>query len=231
VSTTVAILVAVAALVALGGAVLYMQRRKSQKMRAHYGAEYIAAVDELGDRSKAEAELKQREKRVESFDIRPLSPAEADGYVERWRTVQADFVDNPGAAIAQADELLGGVMHARGYPVSDFEQRAADLSVAHPKLVSDYRLAHEVAVRHARGQADTEDLRQAMIHYRELFADLVELPRAPGRPEEPHSFREEPEDERAARVRDEEDEGRADHRATRQRRRGEQTRGGGPPLV
>jgi len=208
-----------------------MQRRKSQTMRAHYGAEYIAAVDEMGDRRKAEAELKHREKRVESFDIRPLSRVETDGYVERWRMVQADFVDDPGAAIARADDLLGEVMHARGYPVSDFEQRAADLSVAHPKLVSDYRLAHEVAVRHARGEADTEDLRRAMIHYRDLFADLVEAPGEPRRPQEPQSFREESEDEPTTRARDEADERRADHRAVRERRRDNRTRGGRAPLV
>lgn len=230
-STTVAILVALAAVVVLVGAVVYVQRRKSQTMRAHYGAEYIAAVDELGDRRKAEAELAQREKRVESFDIRPLTRGETDRYVERWGKVQADFVDDPGAAIARADELLGEVMHARGYPVSDFEQRAADLSVAHPKLVADYRLAHEVAVRHARGEADTEDLRRAMISYRDLFADLVEPPHHARRPEEPATFREEPEDERAARVRDEDDEGRADHRAARERRRDDRSRGGRAPLV
>src|SRR5262249_8400483 len=155
---------------------VYMQRRRSQQMRAHYGDEYFAAVDELGDRRGAEAELERREKRVESFDIRSLTPAERDAYVEHWRKIQADFVDEPGTAIARADDLVGDVMHARGYPVSDFAQRAADLSVDHPRLVANYRIAHAVALRHADGQAGTEDLRQAMIHDRDLFAELLELP-------------------------------------------------------
>jgi len=218
-NTAVAALVALAAVVVLIGAVVYVQRRRSKEMRARYGAEYIAAVDELGDRRKAEAELKRREKRVEKFDIRTLEPEESDRYAARWRRVQADFVDDPGAAIAAADELLGEVMHARGYPVADFEQRAADLSVEHPKFVADYRIAHELAVRHARGEADTEDLRRAMIHYRDLFADLIEAPTTQARrPDEPRTFREEPEDERAARIRDEEHERRADDRTARERR-------------
>jgi hypothetical protein len=226
--TPVLIVIALAVLAVIVGVGLYTQRRKSQQMRAHYGAEYIAAVDELGDRRKAEAELKRREKRVERFDIRPLAPGETDRYVERWRKVQADFVDDPWAAIDRADELLGEVMHARGYPVSDFEQRAEDLSVDHPKLVSDYRIAHEVALRQARGDDGTEDLRRAMLHYRELFAELVE---SPPEPAEPRSFREEPEDERTARVRDERQEQRADDRAARKRRGRDRSGRGGAPLV
>jgi hypothetical protein len=218
-NTAIAILIALAALVVVIGAVVYAQRRRSKEMRARYGAEYIAAVDELGDRRKAEAELKRREKRVEAFRIRPLDPEESDRYAARWRRVQADFVDDPGVAIAAADELVGEVMHARGYPVADFEQRAADLSVEHPKLVADYRIAHELAVRHARGEAGTEDLRLAMIHYRDLFADLIEAqPVQARRPAEPRTFREEPQDERAARVRDDEQERSADDRAARERR-------------
>jgi hypothetical protein len=219
VDTNTAIILALVALVVVLGAVLLLQRRRSQQMRARYGAEYIAAVDEAGGPRKAEAELRRREKRVESFDIRPLRREEAEQFAGRWRQVQADFVDAPGAAIARADELLGEVMRARGYPVSDFEQRAADLSVSHPKLVSDYRLAHVVAEQHAAGRADTEDLRRAMIHYRDLFEELL-APSADGRrPAEPRAFsREEPEDERAARIRDEE-ERRADDRAAREHRR------------
>jgi hypothetical protein len=217
--TAVVIVVALITLAVIIGAVIYVQRRRSQDLRARYGSEYIAAVDELGDRHKAEAELRQRERRVERFDIRPLSAGETERFAERWRKVQADFVDDPGAATARADELLGEVMHARGYPVSDFEQRAADLSVEHPQLVADYRIAHEVAMRHARGDAGTEDLRRAMIHYRDLFAELVELPPPEARrAQEARTFREEPEDGRAARVRDEEEERRADDRAARERR-------------
>ncbi|CAN7564389.1 hypothetical protein LJR219_004094 [Phenylobacterium sp. LjRoot219] len=218
-NTAAAILVALVALAVVLGAVAYVQRRKSQRLRAHYGAEYLVAVDELGDRRKAEAALKQREKRVETFHIRPLSLEEADRFAARWRKVQAEFVDDPRSAIGDADAVLGEVMRVRGYPVSDFEQRADDLSVEHPKLVTHYRIAHEVAVRHARGEADTEDLRQAMIHYRDLFADLVEPPVDSARQDEPRTFREEPEDERAARVRDEEYERDTVHRADRRRRR------------
>lgn len=216
-NTALAILIALVAAAVVFGAVMYAQRRKSQQLRSHYGAEYIATVDELGDRRKAEAELKRREKRVEKFDIHPLTPEQADRFASRWRRVQAEFVDDPRSAIGDADDLIGEVMRARGYPVSDFEQRAVDLSVEHPKLVSHYRIAHEVALRHTRGQADTEDLRQAMIHYRELFADLVE-PAPAARPDEPRTFREEPEDERAARRRDDEYERDPVDRADRQRR-------------
>jgi hypothetical protein len=220
-------LVAIAAVVVLVGAVVVAQRRRSQKLRAHYGAEYIAAVDELGDRHKAEAELKAREKRIERLDIRPLSLEETDRYGARWRRVQADFVDDPGGAIADADALLSEVMHARGYPVSDFEQRAADLSVDHPRLVSNYRISHEVALRHARGEAGTEDLRRALIHYRDLFEELVEPPAAVQRPAEPRTFREEPQDdERAARARDERHARRTDDRAARPGERRDDTRNG-----
>jgi len=234
-NTTLAILIALAAVVVVVGAVVVAQRRRSQQLRSHYGAEYIAAVDELGDKRKAEAELKAREKRIERLDIRPLSLEETDRYAARWRRVQADFVDDPGGAIADADALLSEVMHARGYPVSDFEQRAADLSVDHPRMVSNYRISHEVALRHARGEAGTEDLRRALIHYRDLFEELVEPPAAVRRPAEPRTFREEHQDERAARAReDERHEPRADDRATRPGERRDDKRngrGGGAPLV
>lgn len=218
-NTDAAILVAVAIVIvaAVLVAVTYAQRRRSQQMRAHYGAEYLAAVDELGDRRRAEHALKRREKRVEGFHIRALTREESARFASRWRRVQAEFVDDPRASIGDADDLLGEVMRARGYPVSDFEQRADDLSVEHPKLVTHYRIAHEVAVRHARGEADTEDLRQAMIHYRDLFADLVEPPVAVR--DEGRSFREEPEDEPTARLRDEEYQRDPVDRADRQRRR------------
>ena len=226
--TTLAILIALAAAVVVIGAAAYLRRRRSQKLRARYGAEYIAAVDELGDRHRAEAELKSREKRVQRFDIRPLTPEQADGYAARWRKVQADFVDEPGAAVTAADALLADVMEARGYPVGDFEQRAADLSVDHPRLVSNYRISHEVALRHGRGEAGTEDLRRAMIHYRDLFEQLVEPPRESRRPDEPRTFKEEPHDERTARARDEEHGRTLDDGAARERGA---DRGGRAPLV
>jgi hypothetical protein len=218
--TNLAIALVVVALLLAGGAVLYAQRRKSKQMRSKYGAEYIAAVDETGGARKAEAELRQREKRVKALDIRPLGREEADRFSDRWVKVQSQFVDDPGAAIRAADELLGEVMQARGYPVSDFEQRAADLSVDHAKLVSNYRIAHDVAGEHARGEADTEDLRRAMIHYRALFEDLLGLPEASRVADEPRAFsREESDDERAARLRAEDNERGADDRTARERGR------------
>ena len=221
---TLVILIAVIALVVVAGG-LFLRQRRSKQMRAHYGAEYIAAVDETGDRRKAEHELKAREKRVKTFDIRPLDRTEIDAFVARWREAQAQFVDDPGGAILNADGLLADVMRARGYPVTDFEQRAADLSVDHPKLVSNYRIAHDVADRHGRGEAGTEDLRRALIRYRELFEDLLE-PAEPGRrvPDEPRAFAtEDTDDERATRPADRDDDRRADDRAAGERRRGPDT--------
>jgi hypothetical protein len=174
--TTILIVAIVIAVAVLAAAVLYLRRRTSTNLQAKFGPEYLRAVDETGGKRRAEAELHDREKRVKAFDIRPLSPQETERFVMAWRAVQAEFVDNPKAAIMRADDLLGELMGARGYPVSDFEQRAADLSVKHPHLVDNYRTAHDVALREGRGQASTEDLRQAMIHYRALFEDLAGEP-------------------------------------------------------
>lgn len=224
-TTAIVLGIIVVAVIVAGG--LILRQRRSKALKEHYGAEYRAAVDETGDRGKAEAELRRREKRVKSFNIRPLEPTEARRFRGRWADVQAHFVDDPGAAVGEADALVGEVMQARGYPVSDFEQRAEDLSVEHPKLVSDYRIAHDVALRHARGEAGTEDLRRAMIHYRELFDDLVEpASDEDGRrpPERRTISEEEMDDERAAGSRDD-DRRRADDRADRERRG--RTDGGG----
>jgi hypothetical protein len=224
--TSLAITVGVVVLLLVAAAIIYTQRRNSKQMRSKYGAEYIAAVDEAGGRRKAEAELRQREKRVEALSIRPLGHDEIKRFSDRWVDVQSQFVDDPAAAIRRADELLTEVMQARGYPVADFEQRAADLSVDHAALVSNYRVAHEVAAGHARGEAGTEDLRRAMIHYRALFEDLLGPPEASRRPDEPRAFaRKESDDERASRIRDEEFERRADDGAIRQR--GPERAGGG----
>lgn len=174
-TTTLVILIAIAAAVLVGGALL-LRLQRSRNLKSKFGPEYLRAVDETGGKRRAEAELHDREKRVKTFDIRALSPPEIERFATAWRAVQAQFVDNPKLAIAQADGLLGELMAARGYPVSDFEQRAADLSVEHPHLVDNYRTAHEVALREGRGEASTEDLRQAMIHYRELFEDLAGEP-------------------------------------------------------
>ena len=153
--------VIVAALVVAG--LMWSRRRRSDQLKSSFGREYDRAVEDKGDQSKAEAELLERQKRVEKLDIRQLDPEERGRFVERWKEVQARFVDDPPRAVAFADALLGDVMKSRGYPVSDFDQRAGDISV-----------------RHERGQASTEDLRQAMIHYRALFDNLVgaEVPAA-----------------------------------------------------
>jgi hypothetical protein len=216
-ANTLAIVLGLAALVVIIAlaAALYAQRRKSRTLRAHYGSEYAATIEQLGDRRKAEAELRRREKRVQALDIRPLAPGEIERFFSRWTAVQAEFVDDPAGAIGRADALLAEVMRARGYPVSDFEQRAADLSVDHAELVSNYRMAHDLAARRERGEASTEDLRQAMIHHRALFDELLEpAADAPRRPEERRSFeRDETDDERAARRRDQDLDPRSDGRA------------------
>jgi hypothetical protein len=133
-------------------------------------------LKEDGSRRHAEAGLKERTQRVERLNIRPLAPGDRARFIESWSRVQARFVDGPGGAVTEADQLLRDVMSTRGYPVSDFEQRAADISVDHPLVMENYRTAHAIAVRQTQGQANTEDLRQAMIHYRTLFEDLVGEP-------------------------------------------------------
>jgi len=156
---------------------LFFRKRRTKKLRTQFGgAEYDRAVEEGGTRRQAEAGLKERTERVESLKIRALAPGDRARFVESWSRVQARFVDGPGGAVTEADQLLGDVMSTRGYPVSDFEQRAADISVDHPLVMENYRTAHEIAVRQTRGQANTEDLRQAMIHYRTLFEELVGQP-------------------------------------------------------
>ncbi|HWE05531.1 MAG TPA: hypothetical protein VG274_02415 [Rhizomicrobium sp.] len=155
-------------------AFIWWRERRSKQLRSRFGQEYLRTLEEIGSRHEAEARLHRLEKRVESFSIRALPPEEKARYAASWRKVQADFVDSPGEALNRADELLGSVMKARGYPVSDFEQRSADLSVDHAAVVQNYRAAHDIALRHKRGEADTEALRQAMIHYRALFAELVD---------------------------------------------------------
>lgn len=162
----------------LGGAVawLFIRRTHSRRLRENYGPEYDRVLDATGDRHDAEKELLRREERVHKFDIHPLSSEQRSRYAEAWRGVQASFVDTPARAVADADELVAEVMRERGYPMSDFEQRAEDLSVTHPRVVAHYREAHALARRSDRGEAETEDLRQAMVHYRALFEDLLDVP-------------------------------------------------------
>ena len=150
------------------------QRRRSERLQTQFGPEYERAVEQAPDRAKAEAELEARRERVAALEIKPLEPATRTRFTEQWRVAQARFVDDPMKAIREADDLIGEVMTARGYPMTEFEQRAADISVDHPQVVDHYRTAHAIAVRHRSGAPDTEQLRQAMIHYRALFADLLE---------------------------------------------------------
>ena len=174
-AAAVTILVLVA-LVVVGGVVWYFvsQRRRTEALQARYGPEYSRMVGETGDARRAEEELVKRKERVDHLDIRPLRADQREQFLTRWRSVQAMFVDDPGGAVARADALVAEVMATRGYPVSDFEQRAADLSVHHARVVENYRAARQIAARHRRNTATTEDLRKAMVYYRELFQDLLE---------------------------------------------------------
>jgi len=153
------------------------RKRRTERLRTQFGgSEYDRAVKEDGSRRLAEVGLSERTTRVESLNIRPLAQGDRSRFLELWRRVEARFVDGPGGAVTEADQLLGDVMSTRGYPVSDFEQRAADISVDHPLVLENYRTAHDIALRQRKGQANTEDLRQAMIHYRTLFEELVGEP-------------------------------------------------------
>jgi len=164
-------IVAILAIAVVAGFAL--RRRRSDQLRARFGPEYERAVDETGNVRKAENALEARASRVATFHIRPLTPRDAEHFSNAWLAVQQQFVDDPKAAVTEADRLVGEVMQRRGYPLGDFDQRAADISVDHAGVVANYRAAREIALRHAKGQATTEDLRQAMIHYRALFQDLL----------------------------------------------------------
>lgn len=150
------------------------RRRQTAALQHRFGPEYDRALREKG--AHAEAELLQRQKRVEKFSIRELSAAEREHFITDWRVVQSRFVDDPKGAVREGDELVTRLMQTRGYPMTDFEQRAADISVDHPLVVDNYRAAHEIAIRHQQGQATTEDLRNAIIHYRSLFDELLSKP-------------------------------------------------------
>lgn len=168
----VVVIIAVIALAAI--AFVTSRKRRSGKLRERFGPEYDRVLQQEGDRRKAEGVLEFREKRREKFKIRPLSETDKSSFAVRWREVQARFVDDPRGAVTVADALVTEVMQARGYPIGEFDQRAADISVDHPIVVENYRAGHGIAVRHSSGQASTEDLRQAMVHYRVLFQELLE---------------------------------------------------------
>jgi hypothetical protein len=173
-ATTTTIVIAAAVLVVLAALIFVaLHRRRTQNLRSRFGPEYQRTVEDVGDRRRAEADLHEREKRMSRLEIRPLSVSERDRFIASWRMIQTEFVDQPKQALTRADDLLTQVMKARGYPTENFEQRSADLSVDHPSVVQNYRAGREITVRDEQGQADTEDLRQAMIHYRALFDELV----------------------------------------------------------
>jgi hypothetical protein len=171
---TVLVLIVGAVVLALAIAWMYFRQKRSKDLRSHFGSEYDRLVHEKGNRGRAETELGQRESRVKRLAIRPLTREVSLRFAKLWTDQQSRFVDEPNAAVAEAGYLVKAVMKERGYPVGEFDQRAADISVDHPRLVENYRAAHEITLREQRGQATTEDLRAAMIYYRDLFKELLD---------------------------------------------------------
>ena len=172
----------VAVVVVLAIAWIVVRKRRTEALQRRFGPEYERTVREHGP-GRAESVLVEREKRVEKFPIRELAVDERERFMAEWRVVQSRFVDDPKGAVSDADALVSRLMQARGYPMSDFEQRAADISVDHPRLVDNYRAAHEIALRHWKGEASTEDLRNAIIYYRSLFDELLQTKPAGGKRE------------------------------------------------
>jgi FtsZ-interacting cell division protein ZipA len=169
------VIVAVGAIVVVLVAVglLLMRKKRSQMLRERFGPEYDRVVKREGNVQRAEDVLQIRTDRRKKFQIVPLSSSTRADFVRRWTAVQTQFVDDPKGAVSSADLLVNEVMRARGYPIGDFDQLAADVSVDHPVVVENYRAAHDIALRHSRGQASTEDLRKAMVYYRLLFNELT----------------------------------------------------------
>lgn len=170
--TWVILIIAILAIVF--GAWMYLKARRSTQLKNKFGPEYDRVVHERGNSWKAERELEYRAKRVEKFNIHPLTREECDRYAHEWQKTQENFVDDPRGAVTEADNIVHSAMKARGYPIArEFDERAADLSVDHPAVVEHYRAAHDIAGRAARNEASTEDLRIALQHYRALFEDLL----------------------------------------------------------
>jgi len=169
----IAVLV-IAIIVIAAVAFMNSRRRRRLQLQQRFGPEYDRVLKQEGDPRKAEGVLEFRQKRREKFRIHPLSAADRSNFAVRWNEVQARFVDDPRGAVTVADSLVTDVMQARGYPIGEFDQRAADLSVDYPLIVENYRAAHAIALRHGEGKASTEDMRQAMVHYRLLFQELLE---------------------------------------------------------
>ena len=179
-TTMIIIVVLVVVIIGIILGLIFTRRKRSEQLQEKFGPEYDRTVQTLGDEKKAQTELDERQKHVEALDIRPLSVSERERYLADWTAVQSKFVDEPGQAILDADRLIMEVMQLRGYPVSDFEQRAADISVKYPALVSNYRGAREIADKNKQQQVNTEELRQAMIYYRSLFEELLKTESAIG---------------------------------------------------
>ena len=174
-TTTIVIFAGVLAVILIAlGLIALLWRRRSRALQKQFGPEYKHAVRKYGDARKAEAELAAREKRVRNLDIRPLTQEAQSRFTEIWRETQARFVDEPSKAVGEADGLIKEVMQTRGYPVGEFDQRAADVSVDHPNVVTNYRAGREIAARNKSGEATTEDLRHAMKYYRSLFEELMD---------------------------------------------------------
>jgi hypothetical protein len=168
----IAVIVVIGLLVAL--AALALPRMRSRRLQQQFGPEYERTVASTGNQGAAERDLQEREQRRKELEIRPLDPGARNAYAQRWRTAQERFVDSPTQAIGDADALVQQVMAERGYPVGDFEQQARDISVDHAEVVSEYHAAHEISQINERGEASTEQLREAMVHYRTLFAELLD---------------------------------------------------------
>jgi hypothetical protein len=166
----VAVVVVIAALALAWG---FAQRQRRLRLRERFGPEYDRTVAAVGTAGRAEAVLAEREHRVASYHLKKLDDVDRGRYMEAWRRLQARFVDDPDGAVTEGDVLVNEVMTARGYPMGDFDRRTEDLTVDHANVVHHYRAAREIASRHARRSASTEELRQALVHYRELFADLL----------------------------------------------------------
>jgi hypothetical protein len=174
VTVAVVIFFAVAVLVAIIASIwLYTRSRRTKELRSKFGPEYRRVARAEGDAAQAENILLEREKRVKKLEIKPLSDAQRNQFADEWEHAQAEFVDDPTAAVTHADTLVQEVMNVRGYPVADFEQRVADVSVDHPAVAQNYRLAHDIAIRNEQNDVGMEKLREAMLHYRALFADLL----------------------------------------------------------
>jgi hypothetical protein len=169
------ILLAILAAIAVVAILVWvgLRRRRTEQLRNRFGDEYDRTLETQGKRATAEATLQERKERVARFDIRPLSPQERGDFIRDWREVKAVFVDSPVEAVHHADRLLAAIMKARGYPMADFDRRYEDLTVDHGEVARHYREGHEITERHRLGEASTEDLRQAMIHFEALFDDLV----------------------------------------------------------